>query len=53
MALANCRDCNADVSDRAFFCPKCGCYGPVKPPAYLWVLLVGLTVGFYVMFSRG
>jgi len=28
MALVNCNECNAEISDQAISCPKCGC--PIK-----------------------
>ncbi len=47
MTLAKCRECNADVSDLAKICPKCGVTKPVKKMSFLAKLFLGF-LGFAI-----
>ena len=42
MALIQCRDCDKQVSKRAYFCPQCGGY---TRNGYLLLSTFGLTAG--------
>ena len=46
MAMVNCRECSAEVSDRAKTCPRCGVKSP-KPKgraAPAWAIVLGVFV---------
>jgi hypothetical protein len=53
MALINCKECKAEISDSAKTCPKCG--APVPQPTSRFTLLVGglLLIGVLSAVFRG
>ena len=46
MALIQCRDCDKQVSKRAYFCPQCGGY---TGNGYLMLTSLGLTAGLIIV----
>lgn len=50
MAMAKCRECDAEVSSEAKVCPKCGISKPVKKTSILVKLIVGF-MGFIFLSS--
>ncbi|WP_111860711.1 zinc ribbon domain-containing protein [Acinetobacter sp. CFCC 10889] len=37
MALKNCKECNAQISDKATSCPQCGSPQPKKTSVFTWI----------------
>ena len=46
MALIQCRDCQNEISKRAYFCPRCGGYTRFCFPL---LITVGLVFGFTLL----
>lgn len=52
MALTNCTECQAEISDKATACPKCGAPRP-KKHTFLKGLMIAATVGFVLFLVVG
>lgn len=49
MTLITCGECGNQVSSTAKNCPSCG--ARVKPKSKLWLWLIGVPIGIFVIFA--
>lgn len=53
MALKNCRECGAEVSDQAKTCPRCGIKNPIKRTSLITKVLLGIIATPFIVIALG